>query len=341
MCLLCKRVLVFGLFVMLTLSSLVAMVEPAYPASAITPEPVKLRMATGTAGGTFPLIGGLLSELARRQSSDNEITVLPGSGTGNPVTVETGKAEMGIAFGSYVSMAYEGRALYDKQGPCRNLRSIACLNIPQHLHIFARSTLPVDSIEDIVKKKYPLKFSTAQRGSSQELYFKWILAEYGVTYEMIEKWGGKIQYVSLTDAVGLFRDGHIDVVIQATSLRSSTPMELEVTGKVKLIPVEQWVIKAVTEKQGMKSDVIPKQTYAGQTQDVRTLSDSPVLFTSAKVSEGMIYSLTKMISENTDFLIKGFVSLNTFDPSKHGPLGYGVPLHDGSAKYYKERGWVR
>jgi TRAP transporter TAXI family solute receptor len=310
----------------------------AFEVQALTP--VRLRLASGSPGGTWDVISAGISEIERRQNPGSDVTVIPGSGMGNPLTVSTGKAEVGIAFATFVAAAYKGSPPY-KEKPQKNLRALAYLNVLQDFHIMARKDLPVNSIKEIVEKKYPLKFSTAQRGSSHEIFFKRILAEYGVGYDDIIKWGGKIQYVSLSDAVNLFRDGNIDMVLQGTSIGSSTPMELMATGKVKLLPIQEKVRKALLEKYGLISSLIPAGSYPDQTEDINTSGDSPVLFASAALSEDMVYAFTKVLCENTDYLQKAFKGLSTFIPEKYAATNYGVPLHPGAEKYYRERGWIK
>jgi hypothetical protein len=306
--------------------------------------PIDLQFVVAGTGGTWVIMGALISELAStRGLPGSEIAVLPGGGAGNPITVGRKKADMGIAFSSYAWAAYEGIAPYDKDGPFKDLRSIVFLNMPQSLHLFMKKDLPVNSIAEVIEKKYPLRYSPGLRGSTPDLYVLRVFAEYGVTLDDLVSWGGKVEYVGLSDAVDLLRDGQLDMFAQATSVGSSTPLELDVTGLVKLTGLEPRVIDALGRKYGLLNHVIPKGSYRTdtQTEDVRTSGDSPVLITQTDVPEDIMYSFVKLLCENSDYLTSGFADFKSFIPKEYAATDFGIPYHPGALKYYKQQGWVK
>jgi TRAP transporter TAXI family solute receptor len=305
------------------------------------PSPVAFTFASGADGGTWFLISGLISEIVRQKAPGSNVTVMPGAGSGNPVTVANQQFDVGMAFSSYALMAYQGVEDYaDKGGPFTELREVLFLNNPNYIHIMASKGLPYDSLQEIVDNKYPLKFSPGPRGASPDLVFSWILAEYGVTYDDIRSWGGSVEYVEYSDATGLFSDGHIEMIVQATALGAATPLEMMSTGKTKMLPLETDVIDSLAEKRGLIGGVIPANRYEGQTEELPSLYDSPVIFSNTAMSEDTVYTLTKIICENNDFIAAGYESFKEFIPEEHAATDIGVPFHPGAEKYYREMGWI-
>ena len=67
------------------------------------------------------------------------------------------------------------------------------------------------------------------------------------------------------------------------------------------------------------------------------------IFVSDKLSEEVVYELTKIMCENRDYLVKVFASLEPFHPEtcwQPEKVG-GIELHPGAARYFKEAGYMK
>ena len=69
----------------------------------------------------------------------------------------------------------------------------------------------VNTFKELVDTKYPIKLSVGVQGSSIELLMRNIFAYYGVTYEDIASWGGKIEYLNIGDASTPVSYTHLDL----------------------------------------------------------------------------------------------------------------------------------
>ncbi len=54
-----------------------------------------------------------------------------------------------------------------------------------------------------------------------------MLGQYGMTYDTIKEWGGKVNFASHADMSSLYRDRHIEAMILYTSIPA--PAFVEVT----------------------------------------------------------------------------------------------------------------
>lgn len=84
---------------------------------------------------------------------------------------------------------------------------------------------------------------------------------------------------------------------------------------------------------------IPADTYAGQTADVSTFGLAQVVFTDEDADEEMVYQMTKSFWENLSELQESNTSFDGMTPEL-GAKDYGVPMHPGAVRYFKEIGAI-
>jgi TRAP transporter TAXI family solute receptor len=82
---------------------------------------------------------------------------------------------------------------------------------------------------------------------------------------------------------------------------------------------------------------IPANTYAGQKNPVSTVGIAQVIFTDENASEEIVYQFTKSFWENITALQKVNTSFSGMTP-KLGAKKYGLPMHPGAERYFKEIG---
>lgn len=82
---------------------------------------------------------------------------------------------------------------------------------------------------------------------------------------------------------------------------------------------------------------IPANTYKGQTEPVKTFGLAQVIFTNEDANEEMVYQFTKSFWENIKNLQESNTSFNGMT-AELGAKDYGVPMHPGAERYFKEIG---
>jgi TRAP transporter TAXI family solute receptor len=100
------------------------------------------------------------------------------------------------------------------------------------------------------------------------------------------------------------------------------------------------VDKLVADNPYYRKATIPADMYPGQSEAVETFGVGATLVSSSEVPEEAVYTLVKAVFENFDDfknLHPAFANLKEEEMIKDG---LSAPLHDGAAKYYKERGWM-
>jgi len=80
--------------------------------------------------------------------------------------------------------------------------------------------------------------------------------------------------------------------------------------------------------------------YKGTDSDIKTFGVKATFVTSADVDDDVVYQVVKAVFDNFDRfkrLHPAFENLNEEDMISDGLT---APLHDGAARYYRERGWI-
>lgn len=83
--------------------------------------------------------------------------------------------------------------------------------------------------------------------------------------------------------------------------------------------------------------VIPANTYKGQTKDVNTFGLAQVMFTDENADEELVYQFTKAFWENIASIQSENTSFAGMD-ARLGAKDYGIPMHPGALRYFKEIG---
>ena len=65
------------------------------------------------------------------------------------------------------------------------------------------------------------------------------------------------------------------------------------------------------------------------------------LVSSAKVPPETVYVVVKVVFENFDEFKKLHPALANLKPEDMVKNGLSAPLHEGAARYYKEKGWIK
>ena len=82
---------------------------------------------------------------------------------------------------------------------------------------------------------------------------------------------------------------------------------------------------------------IPKETYNGQTEDVKTVGVKAVLLASDKLSADTVKDITKILFENKQELQYALPVDISLD-EKSAVEGITIPFHKGAVAYYEECG---
>ena len=101
------------------------------------------------------------------------------------------------------------------------------------------------------------------------------------------------------------------------------------------------VDKLVKEFSYFAKATIPGGMYSGNPNPTETYGVLATLVTSAKVPDDVVYNVVKATFDNFDEFKKLHPALANLDAKNMVADGNSAPLHEGAARYYREKGWIK
>ena len=284
-----------------------------------------LKLMTGPQGGSWIPLGGQLKDMWEKAIPGLSVQVLPGAGIANVRGIEEAKADVG--FGNSISTvdALAGKAPFNK--PHQSVCNVATL-YPQYFQFAVTVNSGINKIEDMKGKS----ITTQQRGNTGEQITRQLLEVHGLGYNDV-----KVSFVSYSDSVTQMQDGHAVAFGLNTQIPAGAIMDLAAAREIKLLDLGDSIEKMRKLNPGYQLMTIPKGTYPKQDRDVQVIGFFTHIVASCKLPEDTVYTMTKMIADNTKTLATVARDIAALTPKGMG-VDIGVPFHPGAAKYYKEAG---
>jgi TRAP transporter TAXI family solute receptor len=266
------------------------------------------------------------------------MTVVPGGWVGNITRVNTGELDLASTANTLCTLAEKRIAPLDKGFP--NVRALFGVQDHMFYFMFARKDFPMNSVGEIIEKKYPVRLCTLSKGSVTELTFRTALSHKNVTWDKIKKWGGKVNFVRWGDAVSLVKDGHADLICAAGIKKIGWAMELSTVRDMKVLKWERGFLDFASKNLGTVSRTMKGGLYRGIDYAVDCPSSSGEIIINSKVSNEVAYAIVKAMADGAGDYRNHHAAFSSFT-AKGMPKNIGLPIHPGALKYYKEKGYLR
>ena len=324
----------------LVLATLVLAVGLAGTAGAQGPQ---LKFATLSQGTSWYQYGATIAEMLQKTLPGATIDVLPHSGgTGNVRLVARGEAQIGLGFNASNRWFFEKQELYEKDQGTERIRAIAGALDIYYLAVISSNKLSINSLAEIKEKKLPVRLMTIQVGSLSEYGLRQLLASYGMKYDDIKAWGGKVSFNNYKIVVDAIRDGQGDMLVSVINPGHPSITEITTFGSVKFLPIGDKALNDMA-KLGWERSTMPANTYRGQEQAVPYPASNTVVIARDDLPRDVAYTIAKTLAENKEALGNANAALKLFKPEdawRPEKVG-GIPLHPGAEKFYRERGWMK
>jgi uncharacterized protein len=243
------------------------------------------------------------------------------------------RVDFGVTSSAMLSAAYSGTLA--GKGPYRNLRLIAKIEDPFYYLVAVKKESRMKDFDCIKRQHLPVRIMGADGNMTN------ILKYYGITADDIKTWGGKI---GVTPEEAL--KGDFDIIagfLASPSLNPESSLWTTLSQKFDLYFLElpEDVLKLIVQ-QNVDAEFVDvhQNLLRGVDRRIKTLGRSgESFFARDNTPEQAAYDLAKAIDENHGAL-KWFIRVYTYDP-KTVWQNFGVPLHPGAEKYYREVGYIK
>jgi TRAP transporter TAXI family solute receptor len=297
-------------------------------ASAQTPQEV-VRLLTALPGGGFRPLAEDLVSVYRRSLPDVSFETAPGlSAEASLESIQQGGADLSFAFADQAYVAFIGRP---RSGitPDDRLRAIANLGVTP-LQFVVRKGSRIRSVRDL----RGATVGVGAPGSGTELTVEMLLESYGLPASSIHA-----EHLSLVEAARGIANGTLDAMFSDT-IYPAAGITLATTGGGQLIPLTGPPIDHLRRLyQFFKPARLPRTAYPGMHEDVVTIGVDSLLVCRRDLDEELVYQLTKTFFDALPTLSSARTALRFMDADQAAAAP--IPLHDGAARYYRERELLR
>ncbi|WP_155058877.1 TAXI family TRAP transporter solute-binding subunit [Streptomyces blattellae] len=241
-----------------------------------------------------------------------------------------------------------------------DLRAVCVFPHFDQLALAVRADLGITSLRQIFEEKIPLRISTGPThlGHSLGWVMDVLLAEYGVSVEDIEGWGGtvssggrQLNFLEVTDGgltgrAALLAAGKLDAVFDEALMTKSWKEAAEAV-PMTFLPIEDEVLSSLEAKYGARRTVLPAGRLPGVETDIPTLDFTGwLLYCRADVDDEIVFLTLQGLEQQTAQLETLFESQAPYaaltepiDLSKAWQ-NTEVPLHPGAERFYRAKGFM-
>lgn len=320
-----------GLFVGVALAA--AMMMSSGPAQAKTQF---VTIGTGGITGVYYPTGGAIAKMVNKKKKEYGIRATVESTGGsvfNVNAVMNGDLEFGVVQSDRQFQAVQGLAEWKDKGPQEDLRAVFSIH-PESVTLVAAVDAGINDIKDLKGKKVNI----GNPGSGQRQNAIDALDAVGINYEK----DLKAESIKASEAASLLQDGRIDAFFYTVGHPSGSIKEATSGARKVRLATITGVDTLLKKYPYYAKATIPASNYPGaqNDKDIETFGVKATFVTSVKVSDDVVYAVTKEVFDNFEDFKKLHPAYATL--TKENMLeGLSAPMHPGALKYFKEAGLMK
>ena len=298
------------------------------PACRRTPAPApreSLRFTTGTPGAGVHPLGQALANAYAAALPLVDIRVQESAGSvANVEALQHDHADIGLSYSDVAYMAYAGQ-LGERPQVFADLRGIAVLELAP-VHVVVRAGLGITQPSGLRGRRV----AVGPTGSGSALTARLVLKAFG-----IEAGDVQIEALKYNEAAARLAAGTLDALFVTGSEPVESVRESTRAG-ARLLPLSGPAIEQLRHDYPFfRPTVIRGGTYPNHPASVHTIGVDNLLVCRRGLDEALVHELTRQFFASLPTLsVRSLVDL---DQAPATP----IPLHDGAARYYRERELAR
>ncbi len=295
-----------------------------------------ITIGTGGVTGVYYAAGGAICRLVNKDRKQHNIRCSVESTGGsvfNVNTIKAGELDMGVAQSDVQFNAIKGLGQFKDAGAWGDMRSVFSLH-PEPFTVVARKEANIKSFADFKGKRFNIgNPGSGTRASMEELLgaMGWKLSDFSLASELKADEHGPA-----------LCDGKIDGFFYAVGHPSANIQDPTTSCGARLVSVTGPAVdKLMKDKPYYAWSTIPAGLYPNNPEATRTYGVLATFVSSAKVPADTVYAVVKAVFDNFEEFKKLHPALVHLDPKAMIKDGLSAPLHDGAARYYREKGWIK
>jgi TRAP transporter TAXI family solute receptor len=325
------------------LSMCAAAFATAFVAAAAVPQSASaqqsqrfITIGTGGVTGVYYPAGGAICRLVNRDRAKHGLRCSvesTGGSVANVNLLKSSEIEFGVAQSDVQFNATKGMGQFQKDGAMGDLRAVFALH-PEPFTVVARKESNITKFEDFKGKRFNVgNPGSGTLASMNELLaaMGWKMADFGLASELRPDEHGPA-----------LCDGKIDGFFYAVGHPSANIQDPTTICGAKLVALTGPAVdKLVQDKPYYAMATIPGGMYPNNPNPTTTYGVQATIVSSAKVPADVVYVVVKTVFDNLDEFKKLHPALAHLKAEDMVKNGLSAPLHEGAARYYKEKGWIK
>lgn len=299
-----------------------------------------ITLCGGSPGGLWSLLGAGLDGAVRKIDESSTVTYQTSSGGfANIVQVKQGKCDLAIVHIGEVVIAARGEAPFKE--PTGGVAAVSMLYdwAPMQWVTdkgYAESN-KITSIADFAKFGGSFDLVVNRRGILPSILAEKSLGAAGVTFDMLEKNGGSVQFQGSKTASEIMQDGKADAWVNATFVGSGSIKAIAKNRDVTLLSVPDDVIAQMQKDYGSKAVTIPAGAYEWLDHDVKTFGAQAALIASETADPELIKLVTTAILKHPEEIQGVHKAMGAFTLELAASIDQ-FPYHPVAAELIKSAG---
>jgi TRAP transporter TAXI family solute receptor len=279
---------------------------------------------TGIAGSGYYGLGHAMADAYAKSHPAADVEVVEGEGSVSTVeAIQSGRVDIGFTLADVAYLAFAGR-LTDRQTRFDRIRGLSVLQLTP-LHLVVRNDSPIRAVRDLKNRSV----AVGPSGSGTPLTVALVLRAFGVPQAAVQTVA-----VPFKEGAGLLGSG----TVEAMFLNATDPAEAvrdAIDAGAHLISIEGAPVAALRrEYPFFRLARIPAATYPNQSESVYTIGTDALIVCRDDLEEFTAYELTKQFFDTLLALpASESLRLMNLDSAPATP----IPLHEGAARYFRER----
>lgn len=247
--------------------------------------------------------------------------------------LEAGSAELTVSNSFDSTFFATGTGEYANRGPSKTLRHVAAI-MPYRVAMHVRADSKIMKISELKGKRVSSDFN-AQKTIGRIIAAH--LANGGLSYKDVKGVPAPNVFRQAED----FKAGKVDVMFFAMGSPQVKEAAAALGGlRVLEVDASPAAVKRMEDllPGAYTINVTPSPATDGVTKPTNLVAFDMNLNTSAKVSDDVIYRVTKALYENKKDLLDTFPPFALFNPEMMSKIQIGIEFHPGAIKFYREVG---
>ena len=300
--------------------------------------PRKLRAVSGTVGGVWYVGQSAMGKELTRAFPGLEYNLVAGGSVGNPIRINGGDGDISLPQKTNAIACQVPSDPYKKK--LEKVRSLGVIGDSTPLYIVVRDDFPVRTLDELAEKKSAVRLSTGPNGTTSQSFGKWALEAYGISFDDIKRWGGRLFTNNYDDVCNMVKDGQIDMFFFVGPGEAGWIRDASLGVKLRLIPIPADKAEELEKKYGLSAAVHSGSMYDGKLsegKDVPTVGDTSEFIVRGDMPDQDVYDILKACFDSWDNVVLAYPAWKSFT-RENAWKNTGLPLHPGAEKFYREYG---